>query len=74
MPNIIYNDPKYITIFFYIVISIFIYINKPKIFFDNNGNFIEFGTCSDKTIFPMHLFLIVIPIILYFIFLHIEIT
>jgi hypothetical protein len=74
MLNIIYTDVKYITIFFYVLIALFIYINKPSHFFDKNGNFLEFGTSSNKTIFPMHIFLIIIPIFLYFIFLHIEIS
>ena len=74
MINIFYNDPKYVTIFFYVIIALFIFINKPNFFFDNKGNFIEFGTSVNKTIFPMHIFLIVLPVFLYFIFMHIEIS
>lgn len=74
MLNIIYNDPKYISILLYVVIAVFIYLNKPSMFFDKNGNFIDFGTSLNKTIFPMQLFLIILPIFLYFIFLHIEIS
>ena len=58
------------SIIVFIIISILIWIKKPKLIFDNNGNIRNFGIGNQKTIFYYPLVLIVLAISIYYIFLN----
>jgi hypothetical protein len=61
------NYLKY-TIVIYLVISIFIWIKKPKIMFNNDGQIKNFGVGNSKTIFYYPMFLIILAVLLFSIF------
>jgi hypothetical protein len=67
------NNNNYIkfTIIFYIIISIIIWVKKPKLLFYNNKLRI-FGIGPNKTIFYYPFIIIILAIILYFIFFNIS--
>ena len=56
------------SIILFIVISVIIWIKKPKCIFDNDNNLKKFGIGNNKTIFYFPFVLIVLAIIIYFIF------
>jgi len=58
---------KYSVVVF-LIISIYIWFKKPKIFFEDEGNIKSFGVGSNKTIFYYPFILIVLSIVIYFIF------
>ena len=64
MINIDYNF-KY-TIYFYILLSMLLYCLKPKLLFDDIGNFKQFGIDNDKTIFPFWIVTQFLSIFFYF--------
>ena len=59
---------KYI-IFAYLFLGIIIWIQKPKLIFDEQGNIRPFGVGKEKTIFYYPLLLIILACCIYFIFM-----
>ena len=57
------------SVFIYLAISVFVWIQKPKLMFNNN-NIKSFGIGVNKTIFYYPLVMIVFAIIIYSIFLN----
>ena len=57
------------SIIIYLAISVFIWIQKPKLMFHNN-NIKSFGIGVNKTIFYYPLVMIVLAIIIYSVFLN----
>lgn len=55
-----------IIISIYIIICLIFYLLKPKIMFDNNNKFKNFGIGKDKTIFPLWLCSLIITYIIYY--------
>ena len=53
------------SVIIYLVISIFIWMQKPKLMFNNNNNIRSFGIGVNKTIFYYPLVMIVFAIIIY---------
>jgi len=58
------------TIILFIIISIIIWIKKPKLVFDTNGNMRNFGIGEKKTVFYFPIIIIFIAISIYYIFLN----
>lgn len=56
-----------LTIYFFILLSVILYYLKPKLLFDDIGNFKQFGTDNDKTILPFWLVTQSLSIIVYFV-------
>lgn len=59
---------KYIIII-YLFIGIMIWVQKPKLIFDDQNNIKPFGVGKKKTIFYYPLILIVLACCIYFVFL-----
>jgi len=55
--NIIYN-----ALLIYSITAIIILAVKPSVFYDDNGNILEFKTGKGGTIFPLWLFMIILGI------------
>ena len=53
-------------IIIHILVCTFFYNCKPTIMFDNNNNFLPFGTGPGKTIFPFWLVTTVIGLLAYY--------
>ena len=54
-----------ITLVAFILMSLGIFYLKPKIMFNNDGSFKQFGLTKDKTIYPFWLISIIIGLIIY---------
>ena len=54
-----------LTIYFYTLLSVVLYYLKPKLLFDDIGNFKQFGTDNNKTILPFWLVTQSLSIIVY---------
>lgn len=67
------NNNNYVkfTIISYIIISIIIWVKKPKLLFNKNS-IKTFGIGPNKTIFYYPFILIILAIIIYFIFFNIS--
>lgn len=63
----IFNDRFKYALILYIGIIFVLVILKPKFLFKKNGEFKEFGTGKDKTVFPFWLIIFVAIIISYYI-------
>jgi len=61
------NYIKY-NIIIFLVISILIWIKKPKLVFDSNNNMKQFGTGRNKTIFYYPFVIFIIALISFYIF------
>ena len=55
----------FITLIYIILISIVLYVKKPDVMFDSNGDFKQFGTGADQTLYPIWLVVMITSIILY---------
>jgi hypothetical protein len=53
------------VILIYTIVSFLTYRLKPKLFFNDNGEFIDFGIGPDKTIVPYWLFTLVVGLVCY---------
>jgi hypothetical protein len=64
------NSSEYLkySIIAYVIISIYIWIKKPSLLFDNQQNIKQFGIGYNKTIFYYPFLIIILAIILYSIF------
>lgn len=49
----------------FIIINIVVYHYKPGICFDENGNFKDFGSGENKTLFPFWLITLVLSLLVY---------
>jgi hypothetical protein len=56
------------SILFYTLLSILIIVSKPAIMFDTNGNLRPFGVGTEKTIFPLGVYIVTVAVISYYIF------
>ena len=54
-----------ITIVFIVLFSIALYVKKPDIMFDSSGNFKQFGSGNEQTLYPIWLVVMISSIILY---------
>ena len=63
----IFCNPLYISIFAFILISLVVYVIKPKFLFKNN-QIIPTGLGYGKTIFSYPVLMILLAIILYIVF------
>ena len=63
----IFNDRFKYALILYVGIIFVLVILKPKFLFKKNGEFKEFGTGKDKTIFPFWLIIFVAIVISYYI-------
>ena len=54
-----------ITIVFIVLFSVILYIKKPDLMFDSSGEFKQFGTGKDQTLYPVFLVILIPSIILY---------
>ena len=69
------SDPLYSAIAIYIVLNMFLFALKPKMFFDTQGKSKEWGVGSDKVIFPSFIITFIISVItFFFLTLHFEIS
>jgi hypothetical protein len=55
----------FITIVFIILLSCLLYVKKPDLMFDSSGDFKQFGSGSDQTLYPIWLVVMISSIILY---------
>jgi hypothetical protein len=55
----------FITIIFIILLSSLLYVKKPDLMFDSSGEFKQFGSGSDQTLYPIWLVVMISSIILY---------
>jgi len=59
-------DSKLQTILIiFILINVALYYYKPTICFDNNGNFKQFGSGENKTLFPFWMVTLMISLLIY---------
>lgn len=65
-----FNEYLKYTIILFIIISIIIWIKKPKLIFDKNSKMRNFGVGSGKTVFYFPIVIIFIAISIYYIFLN----
>ena len=63
----IFNDRFKYALILYVGIIFILVILKPKFLFKKNGEFKEFGTGKDKTVFPFWLIIFVAIVISYYI-------
>ena len=63
----IFNDRFKYALILYVGIIFVLVIIKPKFLFKKNGEFREFGTGKDKTVFPFWLIIFVSIIISYYV-------
>ncbi len=54
-----------ITIVFIVLFSVALYVKKPDIMFDSSGEFKQFGSGNDQTLYPIWLVVMISSIILY---------
>ena len=54
-----------ITIVFIVLFSVVLYVKKPDVMFDSNGDFIHFGSGPGQTLYPIWLVVMISSIILY---------
>ena len=55
----------FITIVFIVLFSIVLYVKKPQVMFDSNGDFKQYGTGENQTLYPIWLVVMISSIILY---------
>ena len=55
----------FITIVFILLFSVLLYVKKPDIMFDSSGDFKQFGSGKDQTLYPIWLVVMISSIILY---------
>ena len=55
----------FITIVFIILFSVVLYVKKPDAMFDSNGDFKQFGSGEDQTLYPIWLVVMISSIVLY---------
>jgi hypothetical protein len=55
----------FITIVFIVLFSIILYVKKPQVMFDANGDFKQYGTGEDQTLYPIWLVVMISSIVLY---------
>ena len=55
----------FITIVFIVLFSVVLYVKKPDVMFDSNGDFKHFGSGEDQTLYPIWLVVMISSIILY---------
>ena len=53
------------TIIFIVLFSVILYVKKPSVMFDSNGDFKQFGSGNDQTLYPIWLVVMISSIILY---------
>lgn len=63
-----FNEYLKYSIVIYLVISIYLWIKKPRLIFDNDKNIKQFGIGINKTIFYYPFIIIILAIILYSVF------
>ena len=54
-----------ITIVFIVLFSVVLYVKKPDVMFDSNGDFKQFGSGPGQTLYPIWLVVMISSIILY---------
>ena len=55
----------FITIVFIVLFSVVLYVKKPDVMFDSNGDFKQFGSGEGQTLYPIWLVIMISSIILY---------
>ena len=55
----------FITIVFIVLFSVILYVKKPDIMFDSNGDFKQFGSGSGQTLYPIWSVVMISSIVLY---------
>ena len=55
----------FITIIFIVIFSVVLYIKKPDIMFNSDGEFKHFGSGEEQTLYPIWLVVMVSSIVLY---------
>jgi len=55
----------FMTIVFILLFSVLLYVKKPDIMFDSSGDFKQFGSGKDQTLYPIWLVVMISSIILY---------
>jgi|MDSW01.1.fsa_nt_gb uncharacterized membrane protein len=67
---------KYIIILIYIILILLIFLNKPSIMFDHNGNIKHFGYSNDndmlKSLLSIEIVIPILVILSYIIYLSIQ--
>ena len=54
-----------ITIVFIVLFSVLLYVKKPDVMFNSNGDFKQFGSGSGQTLYPIWLVVMISSIVLY---------
>jgi hypothetical protein len=62
------------SILFFSLLLTLIYISKPSVIFEKNGEFKPFGFGSDKTLFAFGVFTVVLAIVAFYLFCIIDIV
>ena len=55
----------FVTIIFIVLFSVILYVKKPSLMFDTNGDFKHYGSGSDQTLYPIWLVVMISSIVLY---------
>ena len=55
----------FITIVFIVLLSVILYVKKPDIMFNSDGEFKQFGSGEGQTLYPIWLVVMILSIILY---------
>ena len=55
----------FISIVFIVLLSVILYVKKPSVMFDSDGDFKQFGSSSGQTLYPIWLVVMVSSIVMY---------
>jgi len=55
----------FVTTIFIVLFSVILYVKKPSLMFDTNGDFKHFGSGSGLTLYPIWLVVMISSIVLY---------
>ena len=67
------NSRVVYSVLFYLLLMILIFVSKPSVMFDDNGNVKHFGIGDHKTVFSFGVLTVVIAAISFYIFCIIDI-
>lgn len=62
------------SVAFYVLLMILLFLSKPSVMFDPNGNLRPFGVGYDKTMFSFGVFTVVVAVVSFYIFCIIDLV
>jgi hypothetical protein len=62
------------SIMFFTLLLILLYISKPSVIFEKNGDFKRFGAGTEKTLFSFGVFTVVLAVLSFYLFCIIDLV